>query len=164
LNDQPEGVQATMTEPSLALNIVARCVAANTLDQTQASALLASLPGWQIDEPGPAAKGVHLCQLRSHPAFRKHRGGTLAERENHHPDLEVGYGRVKVNYSTHDVGGLSRNDFICAAKIEALAKFETRRYGRRCLRAAVPRRTGRRERRCSAFRAARRASWSAATG
>ena len=44
----------------------------------------------------------------------------IAHREDHHPDLEVGYGDCRVRLNTHDVGGLSINDFICAAKIEAL--------------------------------------------
>jgi pterin-4a-carbinolamine dehydratase len=39
------------------------------------------------------------------------------------PTLKSAYGRVKVSYSTHDVGGLSRNDFVCAAKIEALTQI-----------------------------------------
>jgi 4a-hydroxytetrahydrobiopterin dehydratase len=43
----------------------------------------------------------------------------ISHREDHHPDLEVGYNRCVVRYSTHSVGGLSVNDFICAAKIEA---------------------------------------------
>jgi 4a-hydroxytetrahydrobiopterin dehydratase len=44
----------------------------------------------------------------------------IAHREDHHPDLEVGYNRCTVNYSTHSVGGLSKNDFICAARVDAL--------------------------------------------
>ena len=44
----------------------------------------------------------------------------IAHREDHHPDLEVSYKRCKVTFSTHSVGGLSDNDFICAAKIDAL--------------------------------------------
>ncbi|NND64876.1 MAG: 4a-hydroxytetrahydrobiopterin dehydratase [Gammaproteobacteria bacterium] len=44
----------------------------------------------------------------------------IANRENHHPDLEVGYGHCLVRYSTHSIGGLSENDFICAAKIDLL--------------------------------------------
>jgi 4a-hydroxytetrahydrobiopterin dehydratase len=40
--------------------------------------------------------------------------------EDHHPDLQVSYNRCVVNYSTHSVGGLSLNDFICAAYIDAL--------------------------------------------
>ncbi len=44
----------------------------------------------------------------------------VSHRENHHPDLEVGYRQCVVRYSTHAIGGLSDNDFICAAKIDAL--------------------------------------------
>jgi 4a-hydroxytetrahydrobiopterin dehydratase len=44
----------------------------------------------------------------------------IAHVEDHHPDLEVGYGHCRVTFSTHSVGGLSENDFICAAKIDAL--------------------------------------------
>jgi 4a-hydroxytetrahydrobiopterin dehydratase len=44
----------------------------------------------------------------------------IANAENHHPDLEVGWGRCLVRYTTHAIGGLSQNDFICAAKIDAL--------------------------------------------
>jgi 4a-hydroxytetrahydrobiopterin dehydratase len=44
----------------------------------------------------------------------------IANLEDHHPDLEVGYDYCRVTYSTHAVGGLSENDFICAAKIDAL--------------------------------------------
>ncbi len=40
--------------------------------------------------------------------------------ENHHPDLEVGYNTCMVNYTTHAIAGLSENDFICAAKVDAL--------------------------------------------
>lgn len=44
----------------------------------------------------------------------------IAHREDHHPDLGVHYNRCVVRFSTHDVGGLSQNDFICAAKLERL--------------------------------------------
>ena len=44
----------------------------------------------------------------------------IAHREDHHPDLEVSYNRCQVTYSTHSIKGLSENDFICAAKIDAL--------------------------------------------
>lgn len=44
----------------------------------------------------------------------------IAHREDHHPDIEVGYDRCQLRYSTHDVGGLSRNDFICAARVDRL--------------------------------------------
>ena len=44
----------------------------------------------------------------------------LAEAQEHHPDIHVYYNRVVIELSTHDVGGLSENDFILAARIEAL--------------------------------------------
>ena len=44
----------------------------------------------------------------------------IANIEDHHPDLEVGYNYCRVRYNTHSVGGLSDNDFICAAKIDRL--------------------------------------------
>ena len=44
----------------------------------------------------------------------------VAHQEDHHPDLEVSYNRCVVHYSTHSIGGISENDFICAAKIDAL--------------------------------------------
>ncbi len=42
----------------------------------------------------------------------------IANKENHHPDMEVGYNRCVVRYSTHSVSGLSEMDFVCAAKID----------------------------------------------
>lgn len=44
----------------------------------------------------------------------------IANKENHHPDLEVGYNYCNVSFTTHALGGLSQNDFICAAKIDRL--------------------------------------------
>ena len=44
----------------------------------------------------------------------------IAESEGHHPDLEVHYGKVRCLWTTHAIGGLSENDFICAAKMDRL--------------------------------------------
>ena len=44
----------------------------------------------------------------------------IAHQEDHHPDIEFSYNRCVVHYSTHSIGGISENDFICAAKIDAL--------------------------------------------
>ena len=41
----------------------------------------------------------------------------LARQENHHPDMAISYNRCRVSWSTHSVGALSRNDFICAARL-----------------------------------------------
>ena len=95
--------------------------AEHRLDAPQIIALLKQLDGWEI-----VNKHLHrefrFADYKSTMLF-VNAVAWLAERENHHPDLEVGYSRVMVAYSTHDVGGLSRNDFICAAKIEALTSL-----------------------------------------
>ena len=44
----------------------------------------------------------------------------IAHREDHHPDIAFGYNRCTVRWQTHSVGGISINDFICAAKVDAL--------------------------------------------
>ena len=44
----------------------------------------------------------------------------VSHREDHHPDLGVHYNKCVVSYSTHDAGGITLNDFICAAKLDAL--------------------------------------------
>ena len=44
----------------------------------------------------------------------------VSNQEDHHPELVVGYNKCSVAYTTHDINGLSENDFICAAKVDAL--------------------------------------------
>jgi len=44
----------------------------------------------------------------------------IANLEDHHPDLEVGYGYCRVTFTTHAIKGLSENDFICAAKLDRI--------------------------------------------
>ena len=51
----------------------------------------------------------------------------IANLEDHHPDLEVGYNYCRVRYSTHAIGGLSENDLICAAKIDQIARYRASR-------------------------------------
>lgn len=95
--------------------------AEHRLDATQKPALLSALDGWQL-EGEKLIKEFRFTDYKATMLF-VNTVACLAERENHHPDLEVTYSRVKVAYSTHDVGGLSRNDFICAAKIDALIQI-----------------------------------------
>jgi 4a-hydroxytetrahydrobiopterin dehydratase len=45
----------------------------------------------------------------------------IANVQDHHPDIECGWGYARIRYQTHAIGGLHENDFICAAKIDAIA-------------------------------------------
>lgn len=47
----------------------------------------------------------------------------VAHRQDHHPEMHVSYNTCRVEYSTHSVGGLSPNDFICAAKVDGILKI-----------------------------------------
>ena len=79
---------------------------------------LLSLPGWEYSD-GAVMKRFEFKNYYQTMAF-VNAVAWVAHSENHHPDLEVSYRFCKVRYSTHAIGGLSENDFICAAKVEAL--------------------------------------------
>lgn len=90
------------------------------LDADAVNRLLAALPGWHLLEDGHAiGKTVPFPDYHRTMAF-VNALAFIAHREDHHPDLGVHYDRCEIRFSTHDVGGLSINDFICAAKVDAL--------------------------------------------
>jgi 4a-hydroxytetrahydrobiopterin dehydratase len=92
----------------------------HALDATQIAAMLAQLPGWHLANEGKAiVKDFKFADFHHTLGFIN-AVGFMANQEDHHPDLEAGYGHCQVLWSTHDVGGLSLNDFICAARVEAL--------------------------------------------
>ncbi len=85
-----------------------------------AQALLQQTPGWEINEGGgEIARTYEFKNYYQTMAF-VNALAWVAHREDHHPDIEVGYKRCRVRFSTHAIGGLSENDFICAAKFNAL--------------------------------------------
>lgn len=93
---------------------------APALAGTDMDALLEQVPGWQAgDDRKRIIREFRFKDYYETIAF-VNAAAWIANRENHHPDMEVHYNRCKVAYSTHDVGGLSRNDFICAARINEL--------------------------------------------
>jgi 4a-hydroxytetrahydrobiopterin dehydratase len=84
----------------------------------QAHELLRQLKGW-IVEDGKLVKLYPFTNYYQTMAF-VNALAWISHREDHHPDLKVGYNQCRVEYSTHAIGGLSENDFICAAKSDAL--------------------------------------------
>jgi 4a-hydroxytetrahydrobiopterin dehydratase len=91
------------------------------LDREQAETLLAKLQSdWELsDDARQIRKEFRFKGYYKTIAF-VNAVAWIANREDHHPDLEVGYASCVVGYTTHAIGGLSENDFICAAKIDAL--------------------------------------------
>ena len=91
---------------------------AKPLEQPEIDRLLSCLDGWE-QSGGEIMKTYHFANYHETLAF-VNAGAWISHRADHHPDLQVAYNRCCVRYTTHDVGGLSLNDFICAAKMERL--------------------------------------------
>jgi|SRR5450432_2564512 4a-hydroxytetrahydrobiopterin dehydratase len=92
------------------------------LTPAQLEALVPQVPGYQLDE-----KRTEISKTYPFPDFYEtiafvNAVAYIANQENHHPDLTVSYDKCKVSFSTHDAGGLTENDFICAAKVNALVR------------------------------------------
>ena len=87
-------------------------------DAAQTKAMLQQLKAWVVED----GKLVKLYSFRNYYETMAFVNALawISHREDHHPDLLVGYNKCRVEYSTHAIGGLSENDFICAAKADAL--------------------------------------------
>jgi len=91
------------------------------LPAAEAEALLAKLdPGWTLGAGGVTIHRSFTFKNYHETMAFVNAVAWVAHREDHHPDLEVGYSRCLATFSTHAVGGLTENDFICAAKIDGL--------------------------------------------
>ncbi len=91
---------------------------ATALKSEEVAARLKSLNGWELTG-GEIRKTYDFKNYYETVAF-VNGVAWIAHQADHHPDLEVGYNKCTVRYSTHSVGGLSANDFDCATKVEAL--------------------------------------------
>lgn len=92
------------------------------LTDTEITSLRQQVPNWSVVTRDGIARIERTFRF---PDFVKAMAfavavGELAEREGHHPDLHVGYGRVTVETWTHAIGGLHRNDFVLAAKTDRI--------------------------------------------
>jgi 4a-hydroxytetrahydrobiopterin dehydratase len=91
---------------------------AKRLEPDDVARRLQSLPGWELAN-GEILKTYKFANYYETMAF-VNAIAYIAHKADHHPDLEVGYNKCTVRYSTHDVGGLSDADFVSAGKVEAL--------------------------------------------
>lgn len=90
---------------------------ASALENDEIDRLHAELDQWEVEG------GHHLARTFTFPDFAQalafvNRVGALAEDQGHHPDIHLAWGRVRVEIWTHKVDGLTRSDFILAAKID----------------------------------------------
>eukprot|EP00871_Galdieria_phlegrea_P002256 jgi/Galph1/3030/GphlegSOOS_G1686.1 len=92
-----------------------------TLDKEEVSKLVSKVKGWQVSSDNrQISKNMELPDFMSAIRFFQ-KVAEVAEAEGHHPDLHLsGYNKVKIDLSTHALGGLTENDFIMAMKIDSL--------------------------------------------
>lgn len=72
---------------------------------------------WDVVDEHHLEKEYELADFREALDFTN-KVGEIAEKEDHHPDMELGWGRVQINLRTHKIDGLTENDFILAAKAD----------------------------------------------
>ena len=91
------------------------------LTREAATELLRRLdPAWSLTEDGRGIRRAWKFRDFYRTMSFVNAVAHIANREDHHPDLEAGYDYCRLRYTTHAIGGLSENDFICAAKIDQL--------------------------------------------
>lgn len=88
------------------------------LSRKEAEKYLSSVPGWIIDTKTKTISREYIIKNFMTAIHFINRVAQIAESENHHPDIHLaGYRNLRIDLSTHAIGGLSENDFIVAAKI-----------------------------------------------
>ena len=93
------------------------------LTREQAAGLMKQLQAdWRLSDDGKSIHREWKFRNFFHTMSFVNAVAHIANAEDHHPDLEVGYGVCRLKYTTHAINGLSENDFICAAKVDALPK------------------------------------------
>ena len=102
----------------------ARCesiqIGTEPLDASRTATLLKLLPDWSLD----GSSIVRTVRFKNYHKTIEFVNDVarVAHDQDHHPDMEVGYNRCVVKFSTHDVRGLSEKDFICAAGVERVVQ------------------------------------------
>jgi 4a-hydroxytetrahydrobiopterin dehydratase len=93
------------------------------LTREQAQAMMQQLHAdWRLADDGKSIHREWKFRNFFHTMSFVNAVAHIANAEDHHPDLEVGYGVCRMKFTTHAINGLSENDFICAAKVDQLPK------------------------------------------
>ena len=91
-----------------------------TMTVVEIESMLAQVPGWKL--AGDAIERSYSFANYFETMAFVNALAWIAHAEDHHPDLLVGYSRCTVRFNTHSVGGISINDFICAARVDGLLR------------------------------------------
>ena len=92
----------------------------DAIGREEAEQMLADVPGWTLSGDGKMiSRRFEFKGFLSTMSFINAMA-FMVNREDHHPDFSAGYNYCDVGFTTHAIDGLSENDFICAAKVNAL--------------------------------------------
>ena len=95
------------------------------LDESLSIQQLEQVPGWELSEDRQGiTRKLKFRDFVSTMSFINAMAD-MAEQQGHHPDFAAGYNYCEIRFTTHAIGGLSENDFICAAKINHLLDSES---------------------------------------
>ena len=89
-----------------------------TLEEAQK--MQVEVPEWEVVEEGLALRRIFTFANHYEVMAFVNAVAWISHREDHHPNQQLGYSRCELIYTTHAVEGLTENDFICAAKVDAL--------------------------------------------
>ena len=101
-----------------------KCVACeggtSPLNQIELDILLKQVPEWKLSTDIKTISRTFTFKNFADALAFTNKVGAIAEDEGHHPDIQLGWGKVQIELTTHAIGGLSENDLIVAAKIDQI--------------------------------------------
>lgn len=93
------------------------------LSLADATAMMTKLHAdWDLDDKGNKLTRTFKYKGFAKAVYQANLAAWLADQEGHHPDISFGWGYCTILFTTHDIDGLSENDFICAAKLDDLVR------------------------------------------
>lgn len=104
------------------MSIAPQATARRPLGPTELVTELAQHPGWMLQGDGAELAIARRYEFASYPEVMAFANAVawIAQERDHHPDMQLGYRYCTVAWRTHDAGGITRIDFDCAARVDAL--------------------------------------------
>ncbi len=114
-----------MSEPTTQVLREKKCLPCEggvpAIEGDEAAQYIKATPDWKLSDDAKLISRKVVCKHFVEAMELMNRIADVAESEQHHPDLHLtGYRNVRIDLTTHAIGGLSENDFIVAAKIDEI--------------------------------------------
>lgn len=112
------------TETTTAQDLASQsCAACQGLEKAMSKEAAQSLintlqEGWSLSEDGKSMTRAFTFKGFAKATYTANLAAFIGDKEKHHPDIAFGWGYCHITFTTHEAGGLTQNDFICAAKLD----------------------------------------------